>query len=187
MRHEDSDPAAEPAALRFNSLWDAYAGRVLAYAKRRVDPDVAQEVLADTFVVAWRRVGEVPDDALPWLLVVARNTIANHHRSHRRRAALHNQLALLDSLANTVPGVDVTVTDRAEVLARLASLTDSQREALLLVAWDGLTPAEAARVAGCSVSTFQVRLFRARRRLQSQPPSLTTPPGVLTQPARSSS
>lgn len=186
MRHEDPDPAADPAALRFNGLWEAYAGRVLAYAKRQVDPELAQEILADTFLVAWRRLDEVPEEPLPWLLVVARNTIANHHRSHRRRTALHNQLALLERVAETAPGADVSVAERAEVLAQLASLTDAQREALLLVAWDGLTPAEAARVSGCSTSTFQVRLFRARRRLQSHQTSLPTHHGVLAQPARSS-
>ena len=51
MRHHDTDPAADPEALRFNNLWDSYAGRVLAYARRRVDPDAAQEILSDTLLV----------------------------------------------------------------------------------------------------------------------------------------
>ena len=63
----------------------------MVYPLRHVDPDTAQEVLSETFLVAWRRLSEVRGNALPWLLVVARNTIANHRRSGYRRAVLQNE------------------------------------------------------------------------------------------------
>lgn len=186
MEHHDADPAGGFAVQRFNDLWDEHAGRVLAYATRHLAPEAAQDVLSETFLVAWRRLGDVPDDALPWLLVVARNTVANHRRTHRRQASLHSRLEVLEGAARFAPGPDVTVSDRAEVLAKLAALSETEREALLLVAWDGLTASEAAHVAGCSTATFNVRLFRARRRLQAE----TTPTishGLVAQPSGSSS
>lgn len=158
-------------AQRFTELWERYASRVMAYALRHVDPDVAQDVVADTFVVAWRRLGRVPDPPLPWLLVVALNTIANHRRSGNREAQLREQLSRAQRVAEPARAADVSVVERAEALAALASLTATEREAILLIAWDGLTPSQAARVAGCSLPAFYVRLFRARRRLQADAPA----------------
>jgi RNA polymerase sigma factor (sigma-70 family) len=154
-------------AVRFTALWEAHAGRVLAYARRHVGPDDAHEVVSETFLVAWRRLADVPGTALPWLLVVARNTVANHRRSGYRRALLDGELARLQEVAAPETAAEVTAAERAAALARLAALTPTEREALLLIAWDGLTPAEAAQVADCSVSAFHVRLFRARRRLRA--------------------
>jgi RNA polymerase sigma-70 factor, ECF subfamily len=156
---------SEAADEAFNRLWSECAPRVMAYALRHVDHDQAQEVVSDTFLVAWRRLAEVPEAALPWLLVVARNTIANSRRSGRRRAALQAEAERLHHLAEPAPAAEVSALERTETLERLAALRPADREALLLVAWDGLTPAQAARVAGCGLAAFHVRLHRARRRL----------------------
>lgn len=157
-----------PAELRFQQAFDQCASRVLAYALRHTDPDSAQDVVADVFLVAWRRVDEPPEEPLPWLLVVARNTLANRRRSATRRGQLERRLADvagLGSTASTSAAEDLAV-DRATMLTALAELTDVEREAVLLVAWDGLVPADAARVAGCSRDAFDARLHRARRRLE---------------------
>jgi RNA polymerase sigma-70 factor (ECF subfamily) len=148
-------------------MWEEHADRVLAYARRHVPPEDAQEVVAETFLVAWRRLADVPGSALPWLLVVARNTIANHRRSGYRRALIDDELARLEAVAASTVAAEVTAAERMAALTRLAALSTTEREALLLVAWDGLTPSQAAHVAGCSVSAFHVRLFRARRRLKA--------------------
>lgn len=161
----DSSPPGSDA-LRFTELWETCAARVLAYALRHTDPDIAQEIVSETFLVAWRRITDVPGDPLPWLLVVARNTVKNQRRSGYRRAVMQHEISRLREVATPAPGVDEVVTERADVLAALSALTSKEREALLLVAWDGLSPADAARVADCSIATFQVRLYRARRRLQ---------------------
>lgn len=167
MRAEPPGERAGPEASRFTALWEQCSPRVMAYALRHVDRDTAQEVVAETFLVAWRRLGDVPGDAMPWLLVVARNTIANQRRSGYRRAVLQGELERLQRVAEPAPSAEVPAVERESVLAALAELTAAEREALLLVAWDGLTAAQAARVAGCSTSAFSVRLFRARRRLRS--------------------
>jgi RNA polymerase sigma factor (sigma-70 family) len=168
---------------RLARLWTEHAPRVLAYASRHVDPESAQDIVSETFLTAWRRRTAVPDDPLPWLLVVARNTIANQHRSGRRRARLTAEMERLHHLTEpAATAADVLATERAAVLAGLAALTPLEREALLLIAWDGLDPAQAARVAGCSLPTFHVRLFRARRRLQSGAGSPAVSPRPLASP-----
>ncbi|MCR6688730.1 RNA polymerase sigma factor [Cellulomonas sp.] len=156
-----------PDARRFSELWDRYAPRIQAYALRHVDRDEAPEILAETFLVAWRRLVDVPGEPLPWLLVVARNTIANHHRSRHRARVLADELMRLQLVAAPGPSPADGVAERDAQLRALAALTTTEREALLLVAWDGLAPAQAALVAGCSTSAFKVRLHRARRRLDS--------------------
>lgn len=73
---------------RLTALWDAHAVRVQAYALRHTDPDTAQDVLSETFLVAWRRLDQVPEPALPWLLVTARHLVRNTHRAAGRRRSL---------------------------------------------------------------------------------------------------
>ena len=157
-------PRPPTDAERFAALWDLYAPRVQAYALRRVDRDGAQEVVAETFTVAWRRLADVPGDPLPWLLVVARNTLLNHRRSAYRARDLHAALTSLVPASPSDPAE--AVAERTSLLRALVDLPASDREALLLVAWDGLGPAEAAAVLGCTPAAFKMRLSRARRRLE---------------------
>jgi RNA polymerase sigma factor (sigma-70 family) len=154
---------AGPGQREFEHLWADHHHRVHAYALRRTDPASAQDVVSETFLTAWRRRDELPDDALPWLLGVARLMLANHARSLRRREALV-QLSIEQAVGMWA---DPAEADH-EILHALAALTPGDREALLLVGWDGLRPAEAARVLGCTPATFRVRAFRARRRLVAQ-------------------
>ncbi|MFM1723168.1 sigma-70 family RNA polymerase sigma factor [Rhodococcus sp. PAM 2766] len=183
MGEEQPGPPASGDSERFTTLWDAYAGRVFAYASRHVDHHDAQEVVSETFLVAWRRLSEVPEPALPWLLVVARNTLSNRRRTDRRRDALTEKVGRLEQLTTSAPGADITVADRAEVLAALAALTETEREALLLTVWDGLGASEAARVVGCSVPAMHVRLFRARRRLRAGATESVEPAPLRVVPA----
>ncbi len=150
-------------AERFSALWERHAGRVQAYAMRHVDRETAQEVVAETFLVAWRRLEDVPGEALPWLLVVARNTVRNHGRSVYRARQLHAALAALAPAGPADPAS--TVHERQTLLRALAAMAATDREAILLVAWDGLASDEAAAVLGCTEAAFKMRLSRARRRL----------------------
>ena len=156
-----NDAADERA--RFAVMFDEHSPRVFAYARRQCDATTAQDVVADTFLVAWRRRSELPASVLPWLLVVARNTIANRRRGEMRHARTTDTVARLESVAG--PGADQDILERETMFAALADLSDLEREALLLIAWDGLANRDAARVAGCSVRAFEVRLSRARARL----------------------
>lgn len=148
---------------RLEALFTSYGRDVLAYARRRIDVATADDVLDEVFVVAWRRLEEIPaGDPLPWLLACARRVVANQRREERRRAALVNRLAVEASISEG----PVEPSDGA--LARaLASISERDREVLLLVAWEGLSAEQAAAVVGCSRPTFLVRLHRARRRLSA--------------------
>ena len=153
---------------RLDALWRAHAVRVHAYALRHTEPDAAQEVLSETFLIAWRRLPDVPDDALPWLIVVARNLLANARRTQVRDRLLAAELTRLEAAAPLAASAPETVAIERDLLLRgLAALSEVEREALLLTAWDGLAPAAAALVAGCTTAAFHVRLHRARRRLAS--------------------
>jgi RNA polymerase sigma-70 factor (ECF subfamily) len=174
-----------PDAQRFAELWDRYAARIQAYALRHVDRDSAQEVVAETFLVAWRRLAAVPGDPLPWLLVVARNTVANQHRSRHRARVLADEIARLELVTASAQGADAVVAERDAMLRALAELSPTDREALLLVAWDGLSTTDAARVAGCSAAAFKVRLHRARRRLDGATPPHAATPELLPTEGRS--
>jgi RNA polymerase sigma-70 factor (ECF subfamily) len=167
------------AANRFSAMFDELSPRVYAYARRQCDPTVAQDVVADTFLVAWRRWSDVPAEPLPWLLVVARNTLANHRRYAARQHRLTDSVGRVEQLAGPVAGADAGVVERDALLAGLAQLSDAEREALLLIAWDGLSNSQAAHVAGCSVRAFEVRLSRARARL-SRAVSEPSPPAAKT-------
>ncbi|NTW42205.1 MAG: RNA polymerase sigma factor [Cellulomonadaceae bacterium] len=164
-----SNSRAESAHLsdaqRFAALWDEHAGRVQAYAARHVGTQAAEEVVAETFLIAWRRLADVPGAPLPWLLVVARNTIANSRRSSYRRRAVEAELGRVAHLMRPDDDPHVPIAERESLLGALVALTAREREALFLVGWDGLGPTDAARVAGCSPATFRMRLSRARRRL----------------------
>lgn len=152
----------EPRA-RFEALYRAHAGAVRAYARRRSDAATADDVVADVFLTAWRRLAEVPDDALPWLFGIARRVLANRRRSEARSAALHQRLATLTP--RILVDEQSVISLDPKLAAALGGLGDRDREILLLVAWDGLEPARAARALGINARTFAVRLHRARRRL----------------------
>jgi DNA-directed RNA polymerase specialized sigma24 family protein len=84
---------AEAEADRFTRIYREARPPVLAYAMRRTSPDAAREVVAETFLIAWRRLADVPDPALPWLLVVDRNVLADQRRGGRRFDALLAEVA----------------------------------------------------------------------------------------------
>jgi RNA polymerase sigma factor (sigma-70 family) len=154
-------------ARGFDRLFDEHRRAVLAYALRRVDdPADAADVLAETFLVAWRRVDEVPAGAgaKPWLLAVARRVLSNQRRGARRR------VGLADRLARELSGYRSAVPTESDLLVRraLAGLSEGDREVLLLSAWEGLTPAEISAVVGVPAVNVRSRLHRARRRLRSE-------------------
>jgi RNA polymerase sigma factor (sigma-70 family) len=149
---------------RFEFVYRENYGRVLAYALRRSTPELAHDVVADTFLVAWRRLDRLPEEPLPWLLAVARKTLANHRRAGHRREALLLRLEAVDAKSTTTAVESVTLT-MAEIVDAVERLPESDQELLELIAWDDLTIGEAAAVVGVSAATCRVRLYRARRRL----------------------
>ncbi|MGO9902370.1 MAG: RNA polymerase sigma factor [Solirubrobacteraceae bacterium] len=150
------------ARCRFEALYLAHAGAVRTYVRRRSDVEATEDVVADVFVVAWRRLDDIPDDPLPWLLGVARRVLANQRRGASRDAALRDRIM---SDLDRAPSAELILPESGKaVLRALSVLREQDREALLLVAWEGLEPGQAARVMGVRANTFAARLSRARRR-----------------------
>ncbi|HTD08435.1 MAG TPA: RNA polymerase sigma factor [Solirubrobacteraceae bacterium] len=146
---------------RFEALYGAHAGAVLAYARRRTSAANADDVMAEVFLIAWRRLADVPHDERIWLLGVARRVLANQRRGQTRQRALSERLA--PQLPASSPPLGRGPRDE-RVLRALAGLREDDREALLLLGWEELSHAEAARVLGIRARTFSVRAHRARRR-----------------------
>ena len=170
------------AQARLTAAFTAYAPRVWAYARRHTEAHECDDVVAETFAIAWRRLDRMPAEPLPWLLVVARNVLANRRRTAARADRLW--FAAVHELWRDVGSPEDAVAERDALLAALARCTRVEREALLLVAWEGLTPAQGAAVAGCSTRAFTVRLHRARRRLAEGTPNICdAPPMRLAPPA----
>jgi RNA polymerase sigma factor (sigma-70 family) len=155
------------AAERFTAIYHQHYRKVLAYLLTGEPRQVAEDLAAETFLVVWRRLGDVPDEPLPWLLGVARNVRREQRRASGRRRALAGRVIALAG-ADDLTGRDVAdeVVEGSEVRLALATLSERDREALTLVAWLDLAPKDAAKVVGCAPATFLVRLHRARRRLQ---------------------
>ena len=150
---------------RFEALFRSHYAALTRYAIRRVGTDSAAEVVAETFLVAWRRLDAVPaDNALPWLYATARRVVANEQRRWGRARRLHDRV-------HGVIGADVTpdhadrIADRLRVQAALDRLGRRDREVLLLAEWEQLSAQDAAQALGCSVAAYHVRLHRARRRI----------------------
>jgi RNA polymerase sigma factor (sigma-70 family) len=153
---------------RFDTLFAAYGSDVVAYCGwRAATASDAQDATAEVFLTAWRRLDDVPegDAARVWLYATARRVLANQRRSSRRRVALNERLALeAESAPQESPALDPEEALVHEALARLGS---RDREVLLLAEWEGLSPAEIARVLGCLTVTARGKLHRARRRFRA--------------------
>src|SRR5437763_7668966 len=161
--------APSDAEQRFRELFESHVRELLGYALRRVgSPEDASDVVADTMLVAWRRIGDVPTDgtARLWLYGVARRVLANHHRSAGRRERLG--VRLRQQLRTVVPDPAEDLTTVTVIRQALAKLSASDRELIELTTWEGLEPHEAAVVLGVPARTVRNRLHRARTRLRQQ-------------------
>jgi RNA polymerase sigma factor (sigma-70 family) len=153
---------------RFRRLYAERYRAVLAYALRRSPSEGdAEELVAETFLVLWRRIDKAPSDeeVLPWLFGVARRVLANQERARRRRERLRDRLR---SLPEDLPDFEARMLDRLDaqvVVNALSELSWKDREVLLLAAWEGLSTRDIALALGCSENAAMLRLHRARKRL----------------------
>jgi len=173
---------------RFTDIFRGHRLQVTAYVRRRIGAEAAQEIVADTFLAAWRHLDSLPADPVPWLYRAAAFEIANHRRRAARVAELNVRVSRLDTAHES--DVAETVVAASAFRAALAALSDSDREVLFLAAWEQLAPAQAAAVLGCSVAGYRVRLHRARRRLddlvgERAGTTVHAPPAALAEPTPS--
>nr|WP_237497612.1 sigma-70 family RNA polymerase sigma factor [Streptomyces sp. SID8377] len=133
-----------------------------------VGRQVGEDITSETFTVAWRRVRDVPDPALPWLLGVARNLVRELRRrdAHQYLLAAEEAQRISSGARTDTADVAAEVAGRHDALQALAGLPEADRELLTLIAWHGLSAKEAAQVLDCTTATLTVRLYRARRRLE---------------------
>jgi len=149
---------------RFETIVSIVGEPLRRYAARRTDAETAQDVVADSFLVIWRRLDDVPyGGELPWCYAVARNCLANAQRSARRQRGLLLRLVRLDPPRAQFDDVQDLPDDA--LYRALASLKPNDRELLRLWAWEELRPAEIAVVLETTTNAVNIRLHRARRQL----------------------
>ncbi len=176
MSRAHGDPAV------FAALFDRYYPAIHGYATRRLGRDLADDVAAETFLVAFDRRGRYDtthSSARPWLFGIASNLVAGHQRSEARRyQALARTYGRADSDATGGVSSPDRLADRVAVrldaqavrgrlALALGGIAPSDREVLLLVAWAGLSCEETARALEIPPGTVRSRLHRARRKLQA--------------------
>jgi RNA polymerase sigma-70 factor, ECF subfamily len=142
----------------FNDCYE----QVQRYVARRVAADAVQDVVSDTFLIAWRRHHDLRGEPLPWLLGIARRVAATQRRGTARREALGERLRAEHQPADMTGELEASDPRLAQALN---CLPERDREALMLIVWDGLDHRTAAQVMGCTTGSLTVRLHRARRRL----------------------
>jgi RNA polymerase sigma-70 factor (ECF subfamily) len=161
---------------RMRALVDLVADPVRRYLHRRTDAATADDVLGDVLLVCWRRLDEVPPaeaDALPWVIVVARQCLANAQRAERRRTRLVGRIIAIDPPPVAAPATstsdgDPDADDHLRLRAALARLRRDDAEILRLWAWDELTSPQIAVVLGISANAASIRLHRAKARLKAE-------------------
>ena len=160
-------PPTETDREWFRSLFHENYRPLLAYARRRMDPGIADDIVAETLLVAWRRRDAAPSGhERPWLYGIARNVIRNSARSARRQQAFHETLR---GLAQRKPYDPQPVDEQAEVMrSALYELSEDDREILMLVTWEELSYADIGRALDISANAVAIRVHRARKRLAEQ-------------------
>jgi RNA polymerase sigma-70 factor (ECF subfamily) len=154
------------AVNRFTELYEAHYDAVERYVRRRVDDAAVRDVVAEVFLIAWRRLDDLPAEPLPWLYGAARRVLANERRGAQRRVVLAGRIA---ENTGTESGDHAdAVAGRMAIATAFGRLSDQDAECLRLVAWEELTLREAAQVLGCSLPAVAMRLHRARARLRRE-------------------
>ncbi len=181
MSHVSRPPDQEHT---FISLYEAVYPDLVRFVQRRAHPDHAEDVVADAFLVVWRRLAELPhlhDDARAWVFGITRNILLNEQRREQRRRALGVRLADTTTLSYADPDADLVVS-RLDLGKAWSLLSEVHQEVLGLAVFEELRAPQAAAVLGISPVAFRLRLHRARRTLRLHldhlPPPSGTPAGV---------
>jgi RNA polymerase sigma-70 factor (ECF subfamily) len=161
-----SIPAPE---ARYRTVFDRHYEQVYAYFRRRIDMEAARDCTAETFVIAWRKVGDIPEGSeLRWLYMVARNVLRNAYRAKRRSRLTFGGLSGRLDNADSPETIVVRNEEDDEVIEALHRLRRNDQEILLLSVWEELPRDEVAVILGCSPHAASQRLHRASRRLAAE-------------------
>jgi RNA polymerase sigma factor (sigma-70 family) len=152
----------------FASLYHRHHRAIRDFCRRRVPKDVVDDVVAETFLTAWRRIDDIPrgDQALLWLYGVAYRVIGNHWRSAARRRRLEDRLQVINGGAASGTDDAVVIADQRRLVLEAAThLNDKDADVLRLAAWEQLSTAEIAAVLGIAPNAVKQRLHRAKQHL----------------------
>ncbi|GAA4670388.1 RNA polymerase sigma factor [Phytohabitans rumicis] len=164
--------AAQHDGTAFAELYDRHVGRLYRYACRRVGKETAEDVVAETFLAAFRaleRYDTDRPDAGAWLFAIVTKELAKHHRTERARYRALAKAPAEPTDAGFDERVDGYVSAAAagrQLAAAMARLAARDRDTLLLVAWGELSYEDVARVLSVPVGTVRSRLNRARRKMR---------------------
>jgi RNA polymerase sigma factor (sigma-70 family) len=161
---------------RFLDIYRRYLRQVHAYCARRAPSSQVQDAVAETFLVAWRRIDQLPDPdtALPWLYGTAYRVLSHQWRQGSRLARLHERLGGLVGVDQLTPEVLVLSQEEHQtVLQAAARLRPIDQEILRLTLWEELTYAEVARVLDIPADVAKQRAYRARINLAKRYDELT--------------
>lgn len=159
---------------RFEEIAPSLIEPLRRFLARRTDPHTADDVLAETLLVCWRRLDELPAEPLPWAYGVARNCLANAERGARRQHRVAQKMAAVDRPAEAYVGPGEGDDRLAEAMA---SLRPEDTELLHLWAWEQLTPGEIAAVLDITPNAASIRLHRAREKLRAELRKVEQPAG----------
>jgi RNA polymerase sigma-70 factor (ECF subfamily) len=158
---------------QFALLFQRHAGCIARYASRRLGPDLAEDIVAETFLAAFRQRGSYAvsrPDARPWLYGIAGNLIRRHHRDEVRKLRALERTGIdpvAESFAERLDARLAADATSREVAAAIAALDPGQRDVVLLVTWAELTYDQAAEALGIAEGTVRSRMNRARARLRA--------------------
>ena len=163
--------ATSEAERRYEVVFSRNHRQVYAYFKRRTDLASAKDGTAETFLVAWRKIDEVPDGeaALRWLYGVAHNVLRNQYRAKRRSQRLIGRLSGLSPEHSRSPETVVVRREEDEQVRKaLSELRPRDQEILLLALWEELPSDHIAEVLDCTPHAASQRLYRASKQLARQ-------------------
>jgi RNA polymerase sigma-70 factor (ECF subfamily) len=155
----------------FLEVHDRFYRHVYAYCRRRTHADAVEDVVADTFLIAWRKSDEIPpgDQALPWLYGVAYRVLTHQWRSVFRRERLAEKLSSLGVTAISLPEDVLVVRQEArQLLTALAALKSTDQEILRLTVWEELSQAEIAVTLGINVGAVRQRFYAAKKKMADE-------------------
>jgi RNA polymerase sigma factor (sigma-70 family) len=173
-RTADSELIAESRARpeAFAALFDRYSAMLYRYVSRRLGPEVAEDLVGETFLVAFRRRDRYDlaySDARPWLFGIVTKLVSRHHRTEaaRYRALMRSPVeGVTECPADRVAAGVTAMASRPLLAPALAGLSKGDRDVLLLIAWGDLSYEEVSQALGIPVGTVRSRLNRARRKVR---------------------
>ncbi|ULR52101.1 RNA polymerase sigma factor [Streptomyces deccanensis] len=155
---------------QFTDVYRAHYADVLRFVRRRAHPMNVDDIVGETFLAAWRRRSELPDDPRPWLFGTARKVMLNDSRGMRRHTALAVRVQQAAETGGRTRAADpaALVDGRMDLAAAWQALTPADQEVLALQVWERLSAKDAAQVLGCTRAAYAMRLTRAKRRLAAR-------------------